>query len=85
MSWQTIDTVRCARCRVFTPTDDLRRAADGTIYCVPCGAPPTVDLEGLATEQPAAPSGLARSPLAIAAAICAGIFAVFVAIVELAS
>jgi hypothetical protein len=83
MGWQAIDTVRCARCAVFTPTDDLRRAADGTVFCVTCGPPPTVDREDLATEPPARP--LARSPLAIAAAICAGIFAVFVAVAELAS
>lgn len=71
MSWQTIDTVRCTRCAVFTPTDDLAFATDGSTYCVSCGPPPVIDLESLVSDPPRRPRNLARSPLAIAAAAVA--------------
>jgi len=84
--WASIDTVRCDRCAIFTPTDDLRFATDGSTYCERCGPPvvapapaarpPTMALRRLR---------LPRSPLAIAAAICAAIFVAFVTVAELAS
>lgn len=49
-----------------------------------CGPPVVVDLETVAAEVPRRP-GLPRSPIAIAAAICTGLFVAFVAVVELAS
>ncbi len=74
MSWQTIDTVRCMRCAVFTETDDLRRAPDGTLFCVTCGPPAPAkldeDLEALAAE-PRRATKRSRSPVVIAAAAVA--------------
>jgi hypothetical protein len=40
MGWKMVDTVRCSRCDVFTPTDDMLYASDGSTYCGACGPPP---------------------------------------------
>jgi hypothetical protein len=68
MSWASVDTVRCERCAVFTPTDDILFSTSGTAYCTTCGAPPI-------SIRPPAPSPIAvsadrlkRSPVALAAA-----------------
>jgi len=31
-----VATVRCVRCRIFTPEADVHRAPDGTMHCVGC-------------------------------------------------
>ncbi|MBX3258551.1 MAG: hypothetical protein KIS78_18830 [Labilithrix sp.] len=38
--WETLDTARCARCRVYTETGELTLGGDGRPYCSPCGGPP---------------------------------------------
>ncbi|MBX3209312.1 MAG: hypothetical protein KF764_30040 [Labilithrix sp.] len=40
--WATLDTARCARCRIYTATSDLTLGGDGQPYCSPCGGPPVV-------------------------------------------
>ena len=72
--WRFVDTVRCERCSVFMPAYDVVLSADGTAWCTSCGPP----------AAPRRPK-LLRSPLAVAAAICAGLFVAFVTLVELAT
>jgi hypothetical protein len=72
MTWKSVDTVRCNRCAVFTPTDDILYTTSGDTYCTTCGAPPV-------SIRPPAPSPIAvsaarlnhlkRSPVAVAAAV----------------
>lgn len=38
--WETLDTARCERCAIYTPTSDLVLGPDGRPYCLTCGAPP---------------------------------------------
>jgi hypothetical protein len=40
MNPRDIETARCARCAVYTPIEDLRRATSGLLYCDVCGVPP---------------------------------------------
>jgi hypothetical protein len=77
MSWRSIETVRCERCAVFTPSDEVQFAVDGTTYCVTCG-PPSVAMAR--TWTPAVPR-----PVAAAAAICAALFVAIVLLAELAT
>jgi hypothetical protein len=80
MTWKSVDTVRCERCAVFTPTDDILYTTSGTIYCTTCGAPPV-------SIRPPPPSPIAvstarfkRSPVAIAfAAVAAIVMSSFIA------
>lgn len=87
MSWQTIDTVLCARCAVYTEVDDLSYAPDGTTFCGLCGPPPAELVTPELFRHTRLPNAreLARSPLCVAAAICAGLFVAFLAIVELST
>jgi len=75
--WMQIDTVRCTRCAVFQPSDDILYASNGSTYCGSCGPPP-VSISPIAIAP-------RRSPLAIAAGICAAIFVAVVTIAQLAS
>lgn len=80
MGWATVDTVRCKRCAVFTPTDDILYATSGDAYCSPCGAPPV-------SIRPPPPSPIAvsatrlkRNPIALAtAAVFAVVASSFIA------
>lgn len=38
--WKQVDTARCERCSVYTPTMDLVFSEDGRPYCTSCGVPP---------------------------------------------
>jgi hypothetical protein len=76
MTWKSVDTVRCERCAVFTPTDDILYTTSGTIYCTTCGAPPV-------SVRPPPPSPIAvsaarlahlkKNPVVVAAAAVAAI------------
>lgn len=77
MAWKSVDTVRCAPCAVFTPTDDILYTTSGEAYCTACGAPPV-------SIRPPAPSPIAvttarlkRNPVLVAAAAVAAIVASF--------
>jgi hypothetical protein len=77
MPWKSVDTVRCERCAVFTPTDDILYTTSGTAYCSECGAPPV-------SIRPPAPSPIAvstarlkRNPVAVATAVVAAVVASF--------
>jgi hypothetical protein len=59
MPWKTVDTVRCERCAVFTPTDDILYTTSGGVYCSTCGAPPV-------SIRPPAPSPIAVSAARLA-------------------
>ena len=80
MPWKSVDTVRCNRCAVFTPTDDILYTTSGDTYCNTCGAPPV-------SIRPPAPSPIAvsaarlkRNPFAVAtAAVFAVIASSFIA------
>ena len=37
MTWESVETARCNRCRIFTPRSDLVFGPDGNSYC--CGIP----------------------------------------------
>ena len=37
--WETVETARCARCAIYTPTSDVVLGPDGRPYCLSCGAP----------------------------------------------
>jgi hypothetical protein len=37
--WKDVETARCTRCAIYTPTTDLVRAADDRLYCTECGVP----------------------------------------------
>lgn len=39
--WKQVDTARCERCSVYTPTTDLVFSSDGRPYCSTCGVPKT--------------------------------------------
>ena len=39
--WDTVETARCTRCAIYTPTCHLVLAPDGRAYCLSCGAPET--------------------------------------------
>lgn len=39
--WKQVDTARCERCAVYTPTTDLVFSADGRPFCSVCGVPKT--------------------------------------------
>jgi hypothetical protein len=48
--WETVDTARCTRCAIYTPTSDLVLGPDQKPYCIACGppvrtAPPVSSLE----------------------------------------
>ena len=83
MAWKSVDTVRCERCAVFTPTDDILYTTSGTTYCTTCGAPPV----SFASIRPPAPSPIAisaarlahlkKDPVFVAAAAVAAIVASF--------
>ena len=77
MPWKNVDTVRCARCAVFTPTEDILYTTSGATYCNTCGAPPV-------SIRPPAPSPIAvsaarlkRNPVFVAAAAVAAVVASF--------
>jgi hypothetical protein len=76
MGWMTLDAVRCDRCTIYQPSYDVQAHIDGSTFCVSCGPPPV----SIVVSRK-----LRRSPLAIAVAVCASIFALVVAIAELAS
>ena len=37
MTWESVETARCERCRIYTPRGDLVFGPDGKAYC--CGVP----------------------------------------------
>lgn len=37
--WESVETVRCSGCGIYTPTSDLRLAPGGRPYCFACPAP----------------------------------------------
>lgn len=39
--WKQVDTARCERCSVYTPTTDLVFSTDGRPFCTGCGVPKT--------------------------------------------
>ena len=75
-TWKSVDTVRCIRCRVFTPTDDILYTTSGNAWCTHCGAPPV-------SIRPPPPSPIAvsaarlahlkKNPVFVAAAAVAAI------------
>lgn len=67
MGWKMVDTVRCSRCAVFTPTDDLLYTTSGDAYCSTCGAPP-VSIRPAVSPIAVSAARLKRSPVALAAA-----------------
>ena len=80
MTWKSVDTVRCDRCAVFTPTVDILYTTSGDVYCTTCGAPPV-------SIRPPAPSPIAvsaarlahlkRNPVFVATAAVAAVVASF--------
>lgn len=77
MGWAMVNTTRCNRCAVFTPTDDILYTTSGDAYCTTCGAPPV-------SIRPPAPSPIAisaarfkRNPVFVAAAAVAAVVASF--------
>jgi hypothetical protein len=78
MAWTSIDTVRCVRCAVFTPTDDILYTTSGDAYCTTCGAPP------VSMRRPVSPiavstarAHLKKNPVFVAAAAVAAVVASF--------
>ncbi len=51
MSWDRVDTMRCASCRVFAPVAEILYAPNGTAHCVACGVPADVDLGAIPSER----------------------------------
>ena len=49
--WETVETARCARCAVYTPTCDVVLGPDGRPYCLSCGAPSTTAPRSPATAR----------------------------------
>lgn len=80
MSWKSVDTVRCSRCAVFTPTDDILYTTSGDAYCDRCGAPP-VSIRPPAPSPFAVQTGsLKKNPFVVAtAAVLAVIASSFIA------
>lgn len=71
MPWTIVDTVRCERCAVFTPVDDILHATNGDAYCTTCGPPPV-------SVRP--PARLKKHPVFVTAAVvCAVVAGFFVA------
>lgn len=66
--WETLDTARCARCRIYTETSDLTLGGDGHPYCGSCGGPSAPDPRASADEWTAR----ARSPLEQRARVVVG-------------
>jgi hypothetical protein len=75
MGWTSLEVVRCDQCAIFQPSYDVALHCDGTRYCVACGPPEA--LEARRSFRP--------SPLVIAIAVCASLFAIVVTIAELAA
>ena len=76
MTWKSVDTLRCNRCAVFTPTDDILYTTNGETYCTTCGAPP------VSIRPPVSPIAVAlskarikKSPFFVAAAAVAAVVA----------
>jgi hypothetical protein len=79
MAWKSVDTVRCIRCAVFTPTDDILYTTSGDAYCTTCGAPP-VSIRPPVSPIAVSTAHLRKSPVAIAAAaVLAVVMSFFVA------
>ena len=72
MGWKSVDTVRCNRCAVFTPTDDIRYATTGDAYCTTCGLPP-VSIRPYVVMTPL--SRLKKNPVAMTAVAMAAVVA----------
>ena len=68
MPWMSVDTVRCERCAVFTPTDEVLYTTSGDVYCTSCGAPPV-------PIRPPVASQLKKNPIFVAAAAVAAVVA----------
>lgn len=37
MGWTNVDTAKCGRCAVYTPTNELVFSSDGRPFCTTCG------------------------------------------------
>lgn len=77
MTWKSVDTVRCDRCAVFTPTDDILYTTDGDSYCTTCGAPPVSIRPPVASPIAVSAARLRKSPLLVATAAVAAVIASF--------
>lgn len=75
MGWKSVDTVRCNRCAVFTPTDDIRYATTGDAYCTTCGVPPVSIRPYVATAGGLRLSRLKNNPVAMTAVAIAAVVA----------
>lgn len=75
MTWMSVDTVRCERCAVFTPTDEILYTTSGATYCTTCGVPPVSIRPPAASPIAVSAARLKKSPVFVAAAAVAAVVA----------
>ena len=75
MTWKSVDTVRCNRCAVFTPTDDILYTTSGDVYCTTCGAPPVSIRPPAASPIAVSAARLKKNPVFVAGAAVAAVVA----------
>lgn len=51
MGWSSVDTAKCGRCAVYTPTNELVFSPDGRAFCTACGVPRVVVAEEWVTPE----------------------------------